>query len=179
MFRKTFEFVRSVVSGSTPEERPFPSVVLLLESPRELTEEMALRYSEQAWGGNDGAPSIAGSPHKGSWLIRVSDLLFALRSARGRYVFPRPEANAVRQRAWDQHKAWVVVEYPEGPKTPESEWPSCYKLLLLMVHQLWDDNCLGLYLPAEGVTVPNMGDLISSIRWAGKNGTPLAFLHEG
>jgi hypothetical protein len=61
---------------------------------------------------------------------------------------------------------------------PESEWPSCYKLLFLMANQLWNENCLGLYLPVQGVTVPNMGDLISSIRWAAKNGTPLPFLHD-
>ncbi len=71
-----------------------------------------------------------------------------------------------------------AVDYAEGRNTPESEWPSCYKLLFLMVHQLWDENCLGFYLPAHQVTVPNMGDLIASIRWAGRNGTPLAFLHE-
>jgi hypothetical protein len=47
-----------------------------------------------------------------------------------------------------------------------------------MANQLWNENCLGLYLPVQGVTVPNMGDLISSIRWAAKNGTPLPFLHE-
>jgi hypothetical protein len=61
---------------------------------------------------------------------------------------------------------------------PVSEWAACYKLLFLMANQLWDENCLGLYLPVQNITIPNMGDLIASIRWAGNNGTPLPFLHE-
>lgn len=178
MFHKVIRFLGSVVSGSPTEEEPRPSLVLLLEAPVELTRETALELAAQAWGGPDSQPSIAGRPGKGRWLVRVSDVLFGLRSAHARYREPGPEANEVRQRAWDRHRAWLEVDYPEGPKIPESEWPSCYKLLFLMANQLWNENCLGLYLPAQDITIPNMGDLIASIRWAGNNGTPLPFLHE-
>lgn len=178
MIRRAIEFLGRVVTGSGPQDDAFPSVVLLLDSARPLTRENVLQLAVQAWGSSDDGPALARSPDRGTYRIRVSNLIFALRSARGRYEAPGPETNVVRQRAWDQHGAWLAVEYPEGSKTPESEWPSCYKLLFLMVNQLWDEHCLGLYLPVQGITVPNMGDLIASIRWAGKNGTPLPFLHD-
>jgi len=178
MFRSIFQFLGSVVSGSAPEEEPYPSVVLLLESPRILSPESVVQIAVQALGEAEGIPTVARRPGRGSYLLRVSDILFGLRSGRSRYPGPGPETNQVRQRAWDRHRAWLAIEYPEGPKTPESEWPACYKLLLLMANQIWDDDCLALYIPREGVTVPNMGDLISSLRWAGRNGTPLPFLHE-
>ena len=176
MIRRMIRFLGSVVTGSPSEEEPCPSLVLLLESPVELTRATALRLAAQAWGDSDCLPSITG--RKGQWVIRISDVLFGLRSAGSRYHGPGPETNQVRQRVWDRHRAWLEVDYPQGPKIPQSEWPSCYKLLFLMANQLWDENCLGLYLPVQDVTVPNMGDLISSIRWAGNNGTPLPFLHE-
>lgn len=177
MIRKAIRFLGHIVSGSSPEEDAYPSVVLLLESPRDLTKETALRLAERAWGGAEGV-SITGAARRGAWIIEASDVLFGLRSGVSRYRAETGKANATRQRAWLEHKAWLAVDYAEGRNTPESEWPACYKLLFLMVHQLWDENCLGLYLPAQGVTVPNVGDLIASIQWAGRNGTPLAFLHE-
>lgn len=178
MLRKTIRFLGHVVSGSSPEEDSYPSVVLLLESPRPMTKESALRLAERAWGGLDGGISITNSARKGSWIVQVSDVLFELRTGGSRYRAQGSETNAVRQRAWNEHQAWLAIDYAEGRNTPESEWPACYKLLFLMVHQLWDENCLGFYLPAQEVTVPNMGELIASIQWAGRNGTPLAFLHE-
>jgi hypothetical protein len=177
MIRKMIRFLGSVVSGSPNEKEELcPSLVLLLESPVALTRERTLELAAQAWGETDSKPSVA--RRKGGWIVRVSDVLFGLRSARSRFHRPGAEANQARQRAWDRHRAWLAVDYPQGPKIPESEWPSCYKLLFLMANQMWDDNCLGLYLPVQDITVPNMGDLISSIRWAGNNGTPLPFLHE-
>jgi hypothetical protein len=178
MFRKAWQFLGSVVSGSAPDEDPVPSLILLLETPFDLTKESALQLAVQAWGESAEEPALVRSPRRGSYVIRVSNLLFGLRAERARYEAPRREPNAVRQRVWDHHRAWLGIEYPEGPKTPESQWPACYKLLFLLANQIWDDSCLGIYLPREGVTVPNMGDLISSIRWAGNNGTPLPFLHE-
>lgn len=179
MIRRAIRFLGNVVTGSPNEEEdPCPSLVLLLESPVELTRQAALELAAQAWGEADSEASIDLARRKGRWFIRVSDVLFGVRGGRAPYRRPGNEPNQVRQRVWDRHRAWLAVEYPDAPKMPESEWPSCYKLLFLMANQLWNENCLGLYLPVQGVTVPNMGDLISSIRWAAKNGTPLPFLHE-
>jgi hypothetical protein len=179
MIRRALRFLGSVVTGSPDEEEdPCPSLVLLLETPVELTRESAIELAAQTWGESKSQVSIARASRKGRWLIRVSDVLFGVRSGTDRYRRPGQETSQVRQRVWERHSAWLAVDYPDGPKMPESEWPSCYKLLFPLANQLWDENCLGLYLPVQGVTVPNMGNLIESIRWAGKNGTPLPFLHE-
>lgn len=171
-------FLGSVVSGSpNEEEEPCPSLVLLLESPVELTRETALALATRAWGEPERVATVA-RRQGGRWLVRVSDVFFGVRCVCARYRRHGRETNQARQRVWDRHRAWLEVDYPEGPRVPESQWPDCYKLLFLMANQMWDENCLGLWLPVQGVTVPNMGDLIASIRWAGNNGTPLPFLHE-
>jgi hypothetical protein len=178
MFRQFIRFLGHVITGSTNEEdEACPSLVLLLETPVTLTRETALELAAQAWG-ESGSPASVARRRQGKWLIRVSDVLFGVGGGRGRYPRPVRESSQVRQHVWDLHQGWLEVDYPDGPKIPESQWPSCYKLLFLMANRMWNENCLGLYLPLQGVTVPNMGDLIASIRWAGKNGTPLPFLHE-
>lgn len=178
MIRRAIRFLRNVVSGSSSEEENSrPSLVLLLEAPVALTRETALELAARAWGESDSRVAVT-RRRGGRWVIRVSDVLFGVGGGKGPYRPPARESSQVRQRVWERHQAWLAVDYPEGPEIPESEWASCYKLLFLMANHLWDENCLGLYLPEQGVTVPNMGDLIASIRWAGKNGTPLPFLHE-
>jgi hypothetical protein len=179
MIRRAIRFLGSVITGSPNEDEELcPSLVLLLDSPVELTRETARGLAVQAWGESDSQVSIDLARRNGRWMIRVSDVLFAVRNGSARYRRSGHEANQVRQSVWDRHHGWLAVDYPDAPKMPESEWPSCYKLLFLMANQLWNENCLGLYLPVQGVTVPNMGDLIASIRWAANNGTPLPFLHE-
>ncbi|MFP5228442.1 MAG: hypothetical protein ACLGXA_12525 [Acidobacteriota bacterium] len=179
MLRRAIRFLGSVVSGSpNVKETPCPSLVLLLDRPIELNRQAAAELATMAWGEGESEASIVRRQGRGHWLVRVSDVTFGLRRGSGRYRRHGIEGNQVRQRAWERHSAWLAVDYPDGPKIPASEWPSCYKLLFLMANHLWSENCLGIYLPVQDVTVPNMGDLISSIRWAGKNGTPLLFLHE-
>jgi hypothetical protein len=178
MFRRAVRFLGSVVTGSPDEEERYPSLVLLLEEPIELTREAARAMAAQTWAESEKDVSILGRRRRGQWTVRVSDVWFGIRSGRGRYRRSGYETNQVRQRVWDRHQAWLEVAYPGGTKIPESEWPGCYKLLFLMANHLWSENCLGIYLPLQNVTVPNMGDLIASIRWAGNNGTPLSFLHE-
>ena len=179
MFRRAIRFLGSVVTGSPDEEVPQrPTVVLLLERPIHLTRQSALELAVRAWGDSDSFAEIVHRRVRGRWLVRVSDVLFGMRSGTRRYRRRGDEGNQTRQKAWERHRAWLEVEYPEAAKVPESEWASCYKLLFLMANSLWGDNCVGIYLPAQNVTVPNVGDLIASIRWAGNNGTPLPFLHE-
>ena len=178
MISKAFRFLGSVVSGSPSEgEALCPRLVLLLKAPVNLTREAARDLAVRAWADSGSRDVVARHSSRG-WRVRVSDVLFGLRSGQSPYRRPGGEVSLTRQRVWDRHRAWVEVEYPEGPKIPESEWPSCYKLLFLLANQLWDENCLGLYLPSQRITIPNMGDMISSIRWAANNGTPLPFLHE-
>jgi hypothetical protein len=179
MIRRAARFLGSVLTGSPNEiQDPPPSLVLLLEHPLELTRQMALDLASRAWGDSDTRVSVARSRKAGRWIVQVSEAQFGMRSGGGPYRRHGSESNQVRQRAWDRHRAWVEVDYPDGTKVPESEWPTCYKALFLMANDLWGENCLGLYLPVQQVTVPNMGDLIASIHWAARNGTPLPFLHQ-
>lgn len=178
MLRRAVRFVRNVVTGSPDEEQRHPSLVLLLERPIHLTQTATLELAMQVWGESDSEASIRRGQQGRLWMVRVSDVRFGFRGGSGRYRRPRHEANEVRQRVWDRHRAWLEVDYPDAVKIAESEWPACYKLLFLMANHLWGDNCLGIYLPVQEVTVPNMGELIASIRWAATNGTPLPFLHE-
>ncbi len=179
MLRRAIRFRGSVVTGSPHEEEPrCPTLVLLLARPMELTRQSALELAVQAWGDSDTFAEIVHSQRRGRRLVRVSNVLFGMRSGSRRYRRQGYEGNQARQRVWERHRAWLEVDYPDAPKIPESEWPSCYKLLFLMANYLWGENCVGIYLPVQNVTVPNVGDLIASIRWAGNNGTPLPFLHE-
>lgn len=178
MFRSILRFVGNVISGSSPEADPYPSVILLLDAPREITRERAVELANQAWGSEEIQPVVVPAQRKGSWTIRVENAPFNLRVSRRRMHPPGRETNKTRQRSWDQHRAWISVDYPQGPDIPETEWPACFKLIFLMVHQLWDEHCVGLYIPTEAVTVPNIGDLIASLQWAANNGTPLPFLHQ-
>ncbi len=178
MIRRATRFLRNVVTGSPDEEEKHPSLVLLLEKPIELTQQATLDLAMQVWGESDTEASIRRGRQGRLWAVRVSDVVFGFRGGSGKYRRPRQESNQVRQRVWDRHRAWLEVDYPDGARIPEAEWPGCYKLLFLMANHLWDENCTGIYLPVQGVTVPNMGELIASIRWAGVNGTPLPFLHE-
>jgi hypothetical protein len=178
MLRRVVRFLGNVVSGSPDEEEKYPSLVLLLEDPISLAQEAILKLAIEVWGDSDSQGSIERGRHGRLWTVSVSDVLFGFRGGTGRYRRPRHEANQARQRVWDRHQAWLEVDYPDGAKIPEPEWPGCYKLLFLMANHLWSENCLGIYLPVQGVTVPNMGELIASIRWAATNGTPLPFLHD-
>jgi hypothetical protein len=178
MIRKAVRFLGSVVTGSpSEEENPCPALVLLLEEPLQLTRSAALELARNAWGEENEA-SIAPRRSGGRWLVRIADARFGIRGGQGRFRHQGHETNQVRQSVWERHRAWLEVDYPPGSKMAESEWPACYKALFLMANHLWGENCLGLYLPVQDVTVPNMGELIASIRWAAKNGTPLPFLHE-
>ena len=179
MIRRAVRFLGNVVTGSPNEEEdPCPSLVLLLEQPVQLTRAAALELAAKAWGESDSEASIA--PRRRRQMVAGPHLRCALRLARRHRTLPAPgmKPNQVRQRVWERHQAWLEVDYPDGARMSESEWPGCYKALFLMANHLWGENCLGIYLPVQDVTVPNMGDLIASIRWAAKNGTPLPFLHE-
>lgn len=57
------------------------------------------------------------------------------------------------------------------------ELGNMYKVLSIFVFLCWTNNCLGVYFPGEGVTVPNFGDLAASINWGRRSGLNLNFLN--
>jgi hypothetical protein len=75
----------------------------------------------------------------------------------------------------------MSVDFPAGTTAKLREIRSLgsfYKLLLIYVFLCWSPNCLAIYFPMEGITVPNLGDLAGSIKWARQNGTNLDFLED-
>jgi hypothetical protein len=84
------------------------------------------------------------------------------------------------QRPWDQHRAWLSIDMPliaKGLRETEA-WGESHKLLLIFAFKSWSPNCLAIFFPTEGVTVPNFGDLADSIRWGRQNGLKLDFLNK-
>jgi hypothetical protein len=158
-----------------------PSVVVLLQEFQPLTQEQALQTAQQAWG--SGAPvEAAGALENGtSFVFRSGKFFFALHQTGSRYEVKGLELGAVTQGPWDEHEGWFSVDLPTARTAALRKIQSlgsCYKMLLVYVFLRWSPNCLAVYFPAEGVAVPNLGDLAESIKWARRNGTNLDFLKD-
>jgi hypothetical protein len=52
--------------------------------------------------------------------------------------------------AWAEHTAWIAVDYAKG----ELDLEARYALLARFCAELYDDNCVGVYLPREGAFIP-------------------------
>jgi hypothetical protein len=52
--------------------------------------------------------------------------------------------------AWAQHTVFMAVDYAKG----ETDFESRYALLARLCRELYDANCLGIYLPRERAFVP-------------------------
>jgi len=58
-----------------------------------------------------------------------------------------------QREAWAKHTAWIAVDYVKG----EADIDSKYGVLARLCAELYDANCLGLYLPMENAFLP--GDM--------------------
>lgn len=155
-----------------------PSAVLLLRESQVTTAEQALEMARSAWG-SAGPVELIGSVPPHTYAIRASTLFFAIHAVPRRYEANPPMAGQAQQQCWDQHTAWLSVDMPmaKGSELRASgKLGEAYFSLLYFVHKHWSSNCLALYFPMEGVTVPNHGDPVESIRWSLRNGTNLDFL---
>jgi hypothetical protein len=116
-----------------------------------------------------------------SYVLRAGKLIFAVHQAPQRYEVEGREQNNLLQRPWDEHTAWMSVDFPAITTAKLREIRSLgsyYKMLLIYVFLCWSPNCLAVYFPMEGVTVPNLGDLAESIKWARQSGINLEFLED-
>lgn len=57
---------------------------------------------------------------------------------------------ASQREAWAKHVAWIAVDYVKGDVDIDSQ----YALLAKLCAELYDANCLGLYLPRENAFIP-------------------------
>jgi hypothetical protein len=155
-----------------------PSAVLLLREPVLPTAEQAVEMARSAWGAA-GPVELIGSVPPHTYAIRASELYFAIHAVQRRYEASPPVAGEAYQQCWDEHSAWLSVDIPTARSADlraQQRLGEAYFPLLFFVHKHWSPNCLALYFPAEGVTVPHHGDPVQSIRWARQNGANLEFL---
>jgi len=157
----------------------WPSVVVLMAEPTFPSSDEILSRAQKAWG-NAGPATIVGTLRNGaSLVIRCGPMSFSVHCTNARYGEPSERDDDVLQRPWNDHKAWMSVDLPQlrNQELDQSgDLANMYKVLLVFVFLSWNSNCLGVYFPGEGVTVPNFGDLAASINWGRQNGLNLNFL---
>lgn len=174
-FRKLF-----LKKAKEDPDEDWPSIVMLLRDPQLPTSEAAVEMARAAWGAA-GSVELVGTVGPNNFVIRVSPLTFALHAASERYAVRRPTLPISRQQPWEQHQGWFAVDLPRrrcAALREAGQLGAAYQSLLHFVARHWSPNCLAIYFPAEGVSVPNQGDFIQSIRWARQNGIDLDFLKE-
>jgi hypothetical protein len=175
VFKKVLQ--RFTKSGET--EEAWPSFVLLLKEYRPLSDEQLLQLADKCYGMSSPngriSPEIVSNTKAGR-VLRVQFFFIHVPEANGRYEVRGKEISEIRQRPWDEHTAWRSVDFPKQKSSNAAKRQEEYKLLYHLVTQLWDDNCLALYVPEHGITIPNLGGWKESLVWAGKNGSDLEFL---
>jgi hypothetical protein len=172
------EKLRLSRSDSTPEN--YPSVVILLREPQIRTSNESLNLVRRALGAGIDVELIGVLDNGNAHIIRNGKFFFTFHQASQRYEVPGYEPIGLVRKAWDENKAWVAFDMPTQSSAKLREIDSlgtAYRLLLVFTFLCWSPNCLGVYFPAERVSVPNLGDLADSINWARRNGQNLDFLN--
>lgn len=173
-----FEKLRRAFSSDKEEDEDWPSIVMLLLDPLLPTAEEAVEMARAAWGAA-GPAELVGTVGPHNFVIRVSPLTFALHAVADRYVIDRPALPVAQQQPWNQHRGWFAVDLPGRRSAALREMGQlggAYQSLMHFIARHWSANCLAIYFPGEGASIPNQGDLIQSIRWARQNGVNLDFL---
>jgi hypothetical protein len=167
-----------LTSKSYPKDY-WPSVVLLLKDPVFPMPEEVLQTAQASWGAHAPVESLGALKNSASYILRCGGLLFSVNCGTGRYGVEGQESTEALQRPWDQHKAWMSIDLPNARNEElrkAGDLGGSYKLLLIFAFKSWSQNCVGIYFPAESITIPNFGELAESIEWARRNGQDLTFL---
>jgi hypothetical protein len=166
--------------GTTSYPKDYwPSVVMLLREPHIPTPEEVLRTAQESWGVHAPVESVGKLKGNTGYILRSGGLIFSVQFGADRYGVKGQQAIEALQRPWDEHKAWMSVDMPNERNERLYETRALggsYQLLLVFAFKSWSANCLGVYFPAEGVTIPNFGELTESIQWGRKNGLGLDFM---
>jgi hypothetical protein len=176
-----FERLRQKLAASSRYPADYwPSVVVLLAKPIFPAKDEILARAQQAWG-NAGQAKLMGTLRDGaSHLVQCGPMFFSIHCTDSRYGQSSERGDDVLQKPWHDHQAWMSVDLPNLRNEPlyqSGDLGKMYKVLLIFVFLCWTSNCLGVYFPGEGVTVPNLGDLAGSINWGRRNGLNLNFLN--
>jgi hypothetical protein len=170
------EWLRRQIHSRASED-DLLSIVFLLRDSVVLTADEAVRMCNAAWGA--AAPvKLVAIVSEGHYALEASPLFFAFHSVAQRYQAKPPALSQVQQQCWDQHSAWMSVDMVKSVSElrASGSLAAAYKTLFYFVFKHWSSDTLALYFPCEGVTLPNHGDLIQSIRWCRRNGIDLSFL---
>ena len=102
-------------------------------------------------------------------ILKVDTFHIAIVTAADAYCPHRKAEATARQdvfeAAWNDQTAWLSIDYHRTKHDKPASRYVTYQFLLQFANNIWDDNCMGLYLPLEGVTIPRVGTLIDSLKW--------------
>ncbi|MGD0737779.1 MAG: hypothetical protein ABR976_21815, partial [Terracidiphilus sp.] len=65
-----------------------------------------------------------------------------------------------QQIAWNEHKAWMAINYAKGKADEDTQYAILSKLTIEMLN----DNCTGAYVPGEQLFIPNDGSLLTELQ---------------
>jgi hypothetical protein len=170
------------IKGSTlsyPKDY-WPSVVVLLRMPIHKDASEVLETAQASWGAHAPVEALATTEQGASHVLRSGGMIFSVHFATDQYTELAEDGDEVLTRPWKEHRAWMSVDMPDArcfDLSAKKTLANAYKLLLIYAFKSWSENCLGVYFPAEGVMIPNLGALAESIQWGRKNGLNLAFLN--
>jgi hypothetical protein len=107
------------------------------------------------------------------WVLQIATTFVSVTVGHKPYFDPEPHQAVAQEseydRAWAEQRAWVSLDLPQSKGKPKDVRIAAYRGLLPLAEKLWTDDCTGLYLPAEGITAPNMGNYGATLRWSGMN----------
>jgi hypothetical protein len=157
--KEAFEsLLRMGKSTGTPADTPV-SMVLLLKEPRFPSLETLREAAAKAFGVSfQATPTARHSVYVQGTIFTMANVgphtlsfLFYTKP----YGEQSPEfGNSMplesQRKAWAEHKAWMAIDYARGRVDIDSK----YVVLARLCTHLYDDNCVGLYLPRENAFVP-------------------------
>ncbi|HKQ86871.1 MAG TPA: hypothetical protein VJS43_08885, partial [Candidatus Acidoferrales bacterium] len=135
------------------DEEPIISMVLLLRVPHYFTKEELQHAAERAWriafgNGDNGTPCVLQRGNRTVMRVGTHVLTFAF-AAQPYLGDPGETSKSFGQgalrTAWAAHRGWAAVDYFRGGKDKALE----YAVLAKIVAEMLDENCTGIFLPAE------------------------------
>ncbi|MGA2216976.1 MAG: hypothetical protein ABSG51_02770 [Terracidiphilus sp.] len=167
------------VTSKADRRDDWPCVVLLLEKPFFPSPKEAVQTGQASWGAHAPVELMSVANGGNSYILTSGTFVFSVNVGSGQYGPEGQEPSEAQQRPWDEHRAWLSIDAPTAnvEKLRQSKsLGGVYQLLLVYALKSWSPNCLGIYFPCEGVTLPNLGELSLSLQWGRQNGINLSFL---
>jgi hypothetical protein len=158
----------------------FPSVVMLLREPAFPSADEVLIKAQKAWGAGGRVERVATMREGASHVLRSASVIYSVHTDASRYGGSVEGGDEILMRPWNEHRAWMSIDMPNTrceQLRRHGVLGDIYKVLLIYAFLSWSESSLGVYFPAEGVTVPSFGALAESIQWGRRNGLNLSFLN--